>query len=389
MNIIENERYEIETKISDNRVLDVDKGSYNNGANVQIWEPMNKNQERFIFEPITNDEVIIKNVNSGKVLTVEDNGNVVQFDYKNKKNQQWKVIERGENYYSFKSKENGKCLDIDNASTANGTNVKVWADNGNDVQKFKLVSGYRKFFKQGTYGTSGKRQVNQGGHDLVYYKIGQGSKHLFAAFSIHGFEDSYYRDGQELIYIANEFKNYLNNNMSENLVNEWTIYIFPSLNPDGAYDGWTNNGPGRTTLYSYAPNNKGIDMNRAWSVGFQRQNGDRNYTGTEPFQAPETSQLRDFILNNQGSKNILIDTHGWLNETIGDKKIGSYYRNQFGISNHIGSYGKGYFINWARSIPNTRSMLLELPEVHSHDEVINRNYPTKIINATLRMLQEN
>lgn len=389
VNIIENDRYEIETKISADRVLDIDRGSYDNGANVQIWEPMNKNQERFTFQSIASDEVIIKNVNSGKVLTVEENGNVAQYDYTAKNNQHWQVIERGENYYSFKSKENGKCLDIDNANTANGTNVKVWEDNGNNAQKFRLVSGYRKFFEQGTYGTSGKRQANQGGHDLVYYKIGQGSKHLFTAFSIHGFEDSYYRDGQELTYIANEFKDYLYNNMSENLVNEWTIYIFPSLNPDGEYDGWTNNGPGRTTLYSYAPNNKGIDMNRGWSVGFQRQTGDRNYNGTEPFQAPETAQLRDFILNNQGSKNIVIDTHGWLNETIGDNGIGSYYRNEFGISNHIGSYGKGYFINWARSIPNTRSMLLELPEVNSHNEVINRNYPTKFINATLKLLQEN
>lgn len=389
VNVVEAGPFEIESKLSSNRVLDIDRGSQDNGANVQIWQPQNTNQERFIFEPITNDVFKIKNLNSGKVLTVEENGNVVQYEYMGKDNQQWQVIERGENYYSFKSKENGKCLDIDNASTANGTNVKVWDDNGNDAQKFKLVSGYRKFFEQGTYGTSGKRKANQGGHDLVYYKIGQGSKHLFTAFSIHGFEDSYYRDGQELIYIANQFKDYLNNNMPENLVNEWTIYIFPSLNPDGAYDGWTNNGPGRTTLYSYAPNNKGIDMNRSWSVGFQRQNGDRNYTGTEPFQAPESAQLRDFILNNQGSKNILIDTHGWLNETIGDNGIGSYYREQFGISNHIGSYGKGYFVNWARSIPNTRSMLLELPEVHSHSEVVNRNYPTKFINATLKMLQEN
>ena len=389
VNVVEAGPFEIESKLSSNRVLDIDRGSYDNGANVQIWQPQNANQERFIFEPVTNDAFKIKNVNSGKVLTVEANGNVAQYDYTSQDNQHWQVIERGDNYYSFKSKKNGNCLDIDNASTANGTNVKVWADNGNDAQKFKLVSGYRRFFEQGTYGTSGKRQANQGGHDLVYYKIGQGSKHLFTAFSIHGFEDSYYRDGQELTYIANEFKDYLKNNMPENLVNEWTIYILPSLNPDGEYDGWTNNGPGRTTLYSYAPNNKGIDMNRGWSIGFQRQTGDRNYNGTEPFQAPETAQLRDFILNNQGSKNIVIDTHGWLNETIGDNGIGSYYRNEFGISNHIGSYGKGYFINWARSIPNTRSMLLELPEVNNHNEVINRNYPTKFINATLKLLQEN
>ena len=388
VNMIENGPFEIETRISNNRVLDIDRGSYDNGANVQIWQPQNKNQERFTFESIASDEVIIRNYNSGKVLTVEDNGNVVQYDYYNGENQHWKVIERGENYYSFKCKSNNRCLDIDNASTANGTNVKTWDDNGNAAQQFRIVSGYRKFYEEGIYGTSGKSKAGQGGYNLQYYKIGQGSKHLFLAFSIHGFEDAYSYDGQELTYIANQLKDYLYNNITEEMVNKWTIYIFPNLNPDGQYDGWTNNGPGRTTLYSYAPNNKGIDMNRGWSEGYKRMSGDRNYNGTQPFQAPEAAQLRDFILSNQGSSNIVIDTHGWLNETIGDNGIGAYYRSQFGISNHIGSYGSGYFINWARSIANTRSMLLELPQVNNHNQTLERNYAGKFINATLGILRD-
>ena len=42
----------------------------------------------------------------------------------------------------------------------------------------------------------------------------------------------------------------------------------------------------------------------------------------------EAEHLRDFILNHTGSKNIIIDIHGWLNETIGDNGIGSFYREQ-------------------------------------------------------------
>ena len=41
------------------------------------------------------------------------------------------------------------------------------------------------------------------------------TKKLFANFSIHGFEDSYNRDGQELTYIANEFYNYLKENITK------------------------------------------------------------------------------------------------------------------------------------------------------------------------------
>ena len=386
--VVEFGPFEIETKLDSNRVLDIDGGSYNDGANVQIWQPVNTNQERFTFTPISTSEFIIKNVKSNKALTVNDNNNVVQQKYAGIDSQIWIVREAGENYYNIISKKNGYLLDIQDMNTANGSNVQVWFDNGNDAQKFRLVSGYRKFFEQGTYGTSGKRQSNQGGYDLTYYKIGQGSKHLFITFSIHGFEDSYWKDGSELTYMANQFKDYLYNNITEDLVNKWTIYIFPNLNPDGQYDGWTNDGPGRTTVYSYAPNHQGIDMNRGCSVGFQRLTSARNYTGTEAFQAPEAAQLRDFILAHQGSSNVLIDVHGWLNETIGDNGIGSYYRSEFGISKHIGSYGSGYLINWARSLNNTRSMLLELPEVSNHNQVLSSDYSGKFTRATMRLLND-
>ena len=93
-------------------------------------------------------------------------------------------------------------------------------------------------------------------------------------------------------------------------------------------------------------------------------------------------------MSHTGSQNIVIDVHGWLNETIGDNGIGSYYRNQFGISHHIGSYGHGYFINWARSLPNTRSMLLELPQVNNHSQTVNWNYSGKFINATMQLLRD-
>lgn len=128
-------------------------------------------------------------------------------------------------------------------------------------------------------------------------------------------------------------------------------------------------------------------MNRCFSVGYKREYSARNYNGTQPFQAYEAQSLRDFIVNNTGSQNIVIDVHGWLNETIGDNEIGRFYRNQFGISNHISSYGSGYFINWARTIPNTRSMLLELPEVSSHSQVVSKNYSGKFINATMNLLR--
>ena len=187
--------------------------------------------------------------------------------------------------------------------------------------------------------------------------------------------------------MANEFFKYLKTDMPEDLVDKWTVYIIPVSNPDGQYNGWTNNGPGRTSVYSLASGHKGIDMNRCFPVGFKADNSSRNYTGTEPLQAYEARALREFILNNQGSENVVIDVHGWLNETIGDNYIGTFYRNEFSMNTHIGTYGKGYFIQWAKTVANTRSMLLELPEVKSHNELLNKNYVNKFNRATMNLLR--
>ena len=64
-------------------------------------------------------------------------------------------------------------------------------------------------------------------------------------------------------------------------------------------------------------------------------------------------------------------------------------QKSIGINNHIGTYGSGYFIQWARTIANTRSMLLELPEVQNHNQVLERNYSNKFINATIQLLKDN
>ena len=248
-------------------------------------------------------------------------------------------------------------------------------------------------YEEGTYGISGLRvQRAAEGDDLRYYRIGDGPNVLFAVFSVHGFEDGWHKDGQELSYIADQFKNHLLQNQMnyQDVLNNWTIYIFPCANTDGQYYGWDNNGAGRTTLYSAAPGHQGIDMNRCWSVGYIRRTSTREYNGTEPFQAYEARYLRDFLLSKKSSsgRTILIDLHGWLNESIGDNGLGSYYRSEYGMSTHISSYGGGYLINWARSsLSNTRSALIELPPVSNHNQVVSRDYAGKYIRATISMLR--
>ena len=136
--------------------------------------------------------------------------------------------------------------------------------------------------------------------------------------------------------------------------NKWTIYILPEINPDGRKYGTTANGPGRTTLYSQAPNNKGIDMNRCWKyTGYSENTTDRNYIGTAPFQAYEAQYLKDFLQKHK-SKNgqtVLVDLHGWYQQLVGDREVGMYYAVQF-PENHgrsLDRYGDAYLIDWARA----------------------------------------
>ena len=191
-----------------------------------------------------------------------------------------------------------------------GTNMYIEQTNNDEVD-----------FEQGIYGQSGlKVKGDSRGQDLRYYKFGNGKNVFYATFAVHGFEDLWNNDGKELTYIAERFKDYLIRIGKSNIFKDWTLYLFPQVNPDGTNHGWTNNGPGRTTIYSSAPGNRGIDLNRnfrAEGTEHTKFTGDRNYNGERGFEAYEAKFLAEFIKATQSKngKNVLVDTHrmAWRN----------------------------------------------------------------------------
>ncbi len=190
------------------------------------------------------------------------------------------------------------------------------------TRQFNTYIGYS--LEEGNYGFSGLKIKGDGrGSNLRYYKIGKGPNVFFATFAVHGFEDKWDHDGGELTQIAETFKNRLVSDKDANILNKWTIYIFPEVNPDGARYGWSNNGPGRRTLYSWAPGNEGIDTNRCWQNGSYTRYTGRNYNGTEAFQAYEASYLKEFLESHKATngQTVLIDLHGWTTQLIGDYGI--------------------------------------------------------------------
>lgn len=348
---------------------------------------------------------------SGWLMTNSNNQTIklmVDGEYQNNK---FKRIERQDvlnyfdNAYQEQNTTPGFSTDIDFSKLSIGLHqiaLRVFDENDNKIgEKVIYVFLRRKItYEEGIYGKSAYAKIGDSrGSYLKYYRYGDGPNVFFATFSLHGFEDNWDHDGEELTYIANKFYETLKNNNSEDygLANKWTIYILPTVNPDGQKYGYTNNGPGRTTMYSLAPNNKGIDLNRCWKYsGFNANESSRNYIGTEPFQAYEAQYLRDFLQSHKSQKGqtILVDLHGWLQQLIGDRQIGMYYAVQFPENNGdaLDRYGDGYLINWARTALASngklaKTSLIELPEgAYNHQAVVNKRFAERYIQATLSML---
>ncbi len=136
--------YKIATKLNSNMVLDVNGGSYSNGANVQIWSNDNVQQKKFeiTYHAENNGYYEIKSVNSGKVLDIagastKNGANVQQYEANGTEAQQW-IIQKYEDGYCIASKLSGQYLDIAGGKTANGTNVQMYDGNGGSAQIFYI-----------------------------------------------------------------------------------------------------------------------------------------------------------------------------------------------------------------------------------------------------------
>lgn len=229
------------------------------------------------------------------------------------------------------------------------------------------IEGAQKY----TYGTSGK------GRPLYYYKIGSGDKVLLLNFGIHGYEDAWSKDGEELTKLAKNLIERVAKDNASGGLNGWTVVIVPTSNPDGVLDGWTNNGPGRTQV------SQKIDLNRSFPTFFTPQYSARYYTGSTPLAAPEAKALASLVdqYSSSSSHMALVDVHGWLNQTIGDPSLGQAFDNSFGISNKLMSTSaSGYLISYAHS-KGALATLLELPMPSSSASIQNNGYANKLYNG--------
>ncbi|SDY26303.1 Pectate lyase [Evansella caseinilytica] len=84
------------------------------------------------------------NVNSGKYLEVENavtenGGNVRQWENTNCQCQEWRINQNSDGFYEIVNRNSGKALDVYARSTENGGNIVQWDRNGGSNQQWRLV----------------------------------------------------------------------------------------------------------------------------------------------------------------------------------------------------------------------------------------------------------
>ena len=239
----------------------------------------------------------------------------------------------------------------------NGWNVSVYV--GNTPVSTKVTA------QKQVYGTS------ELGRELVCYdfKPDGYTSTVLLNFAIHGYEDEYSADAQVLVNAAENLIAYYNNNYPENC--KTRLIIIPCANPDGLYDGTTNNGFGRC-------NANGVDLNRDFDANYRSYSSARNYT-QYPFSAAESRALRDLYTSVKPST--VIDFHGWENCTIGNYELAQIFEEEMGLAHKVSfmtNNASGYFSNWAYQ-QGSYSLLVEFTNSNSVDG-------NKLLNSVNRLI---
>ena len=141
---IKNGTYTIKSYKDNNQVIDVYKGSANNGTNVQLYSSNNNKNQQWIITYQNGYYKIASNLDSTKVLDISyakfaNKSNVTLYTDHNEDNQKWSIKHTGNGYFKIVSTNDNYCLDMYGGNTTNGTNIQIYKCNNSNAQKFKLT----------------------------------------------------------------------------------------------------------------------------------------------------------------------------------------------------------------------------------------------------------
>lgn len=169
-----NGTYYIASGLNNTYVVDVNRTSNKNGANIQLYTNKRVKNQRFIITHISNGWYKIIDSNSNKSLDVaggiaKSGINVQLWAWANVDAQLWRFYSAGNGYYYIQNKL-GYYLDVSGGVVKNGTNIQVYTKNNTNSQKWKLmtendVTNYNKAEVNKVsvdYNTQNKKLFDQG-----------------------------------------------------------------------------------------------------------------------------------------------------------------------------------------------------------------------------------
>lgn len=126
------------------KCLDVAGDSYENGANIQLWDYYGRYNQRWYIENIGDGRCKIVSRHSYLNLDISDWGswngtNVQQWEYKGTPNQLWYIINLGNGFYKIENCFSGLELDVTDYSRENGANLQTWDFGWGDNQQWQLI----------------------------------------------------------------------------------------------------------------------------------------------------------------------------------------------------------------------------------------------------------
>ena len=141
---------QIVSALDSNKVLDIERASYKEGAKLHIWQNFKTLNQKFFIEKVGFAEFIIRAAHSNLVLGVEDGfldisntpttdtRRVIQLSQTNENNQKW-VFEDTEDGFFFIRNTLGWYLDVYHSNISNGNAINIHPFNGTSAQKFKVI----------------------------------------------------------------------------------------------------------------------------------------------------------------------------------------------------------------------------------------------------------
>ena len=125
--------------------MDIFVWSVENGGNLNQWNYWGGDCQLWSVTPVypaVNDGIYtLKNINSGKWISAESSGNVVQ----SSKPEGWSIKSIDDNYYVILN-EHGKSLTVESGNGDNGKNIYISEYTGAESQKFNIICN-----KDGSY----------------------------------------------------------------------------------------------------------------------------------------------------------------------------------------------------------------------------------------------